>query len=138
MEEVPDKTTIGRQLIGGTETILVVEDDEKLRHLHEIVLTQYGYEVILAQDGEEASNKFLGNKDRIQLVLLDMIMPKKNGKAVYEEIKRIKPQTKILFLSGYTADRIDKEMMLNDKVNLINKPVSPKHLLSKLRDLLDV
>ena len=137
-EEVPDKTTIGQQLIGGTETILVAEDDEKLRNLYETVLTQYGYEVILAQDGEEAINKFLGNKDSIQLVLLDMVMPKKNGKAVYEEIRRIKPQTKILFLSGYTADRIDKEMMLKDKVNLINKPVSPKNLLWKLRATLDV
>jgi signal transduction histidine kinase len=74
---------------GGTETILVTEDNEKIRKLFEVILKTQGYKVILAQDGEEAIEKFIENKDKIHLVLLDMIMPKKSGKEVYDEIKRL-------------------------------------------------
>jgi DNA-binding NtrC family response regulator len=123
-------------LSGGTETILVAEDNEKLRKLSEIILKQYGYKVILAEDGEDSIEKFIENQDRIHLVLLDMIMPKKSGKAVYDEIKRIKPNVKVIFVSGYTADRIDKESMVGENVDFLFKPVSPKDLLGKIRDML--
>lgn len=124
-------------LSGGTETILVTEDDEKLRRLSEIILKQQGYKVILAQNGEEAIEKFIENKDSIHLVLLDMIMPKKSGKEVYYAMKMIKPAMKIIFISGYTADRMDKEILAEKNVNFIFKPVSPKDLLRKVRDVLD-
>ncbi len=129
-------TTIESVLSGGTETILVAEDNEKLRKLSEIILKQYGYKVILAEDGEDSIEKFIENQDRIHLVLLDMIMPKKSGKAVYDEIKRIKPNVKVIFVSGYTADRIDKESMVGENVDFLFKPVSPKDLLGKIRDML--
>ena len=122
---------------GGIETILVTEDDEKLRKLSEIILNQHGYKVILAQDGQEGIDKFIENKDRIHLVMLDMIMPKKCGKEVYDEIKRVKPDMKVIFLSGYTADRIDKESLVEENMNFIYKPVSPKELLRKVREVLD-
>jgi len=122
---------------GGTETILVAEDDERLRSLSEIVLTQNGYKVILAQNGEEAIEKFLANKERIQLLLLDMIMPKKSGKDVYDEIKRLKPDIKVIFVSGYTADRIDKDSLVGENVDFMFKPVLPKDLLRHVREMLD-
>ena len=122
---------------GGTETILVVEDNEKLRKLSEIIFKQHGYEVIIAQDGQEGMEKFIENKDRIRLVLLDMIMPKKSGKEVYDEIKRIKPDMKVIFVSGYTADRIDKESLIGENVDFIFKPVLPKYLLRKVREMLE-
>ena len=127
---------IESSLSGGTETILVTEDNEKLRKLSEIILKQHGYKVILAEDGEESIEKFIENKDRIHLVLLDMIMPKKSGKEVYDEIKRIKPDVKVIFVSGYTADRIDKESMVGENVDFLFKPVLPKDLLRKIRDML--
>ena len=94
------------------------------------------YKVILAQNGEEAIEKFLANKERIQLLLLDM-MPEKSGIEVYEEIKSIKPDTKVIFVSDYTADRMNKEILAEKYVNFIFKPVSPKDLLRRIRDVLD-
>ena len=121
----------------ATETILVAEDNEKLRKLSETILSQQGYKVILAPDGQEAIEKYIENKERIHLILLDMIMPKKSGKEVYDEILIIKPDMKVIFVSGYTADRIDKESLRGDNVDFIFKPVQPKHLLRKIREMLD-
>jgi two-component system, cell cycle sensor histidine kinase and response regulator CckA len=129
----PKETT----LLMGSETILVAEDDDKLRKLSEVVLTGNGYKVILAGDGEEAIRKFVDNKDQIQLAIVDMIMPKKGGKEVFDEIIRIKPDVKVLFSSGYTADRIDNIDLLRDNLNFITKPVLPGALLQKVRDILD-
>ncbi len=87
-EETPDKPANEPPPEQGTETVLVAEDDEKVRTLSEIVLSQNGYKVILAHDGQDAINKFVANKERIRLVILDMIMPKKSGKEVYDEIRK--------------------------------------------------
>ena len=121
----------------GNETILVAEDDAALRKLFSTVLQAYGYKVILAKDGEEAISKFMDNKDRIQLVMLDMIMPKKSGKEVYDRITQIRPDIKTLFSSGYTADRIHKDSRPKGGFDFIMKPVSPKDLLKKIREVLD-
>ena len=135
-EEVTVKT-IESLPSGGTETILVTEDDDKLRKLSEIVLKQYGYEVIPARDGEEAIEKFIENRDRIHLVLLDVIMPKKSGKEAYDAIRRVKRDMKVIFLSGYTADRMDKKILAEKNVKFIFKPLSPKDLLREVRAMLD-
>ncbi|MBI5749612.1 MAG: PAS domain S-box protein [Nitrospinae bacterium] len=84
---------------GGTETVLVAEDDRAVRKLTRSILERFGYKVIMVEDGEDAIEKFMENKEEIQLLLLDVIMPKKNGKEVYEEIKKINPGIKTLFLS---------------------------------------
>jgi two-component system cell cycle sensor histidine kinase/response regulator CckA len=135
-EEINVKT-VESSSASGTETILVAEDDEKLRKLSDIILKQQGYKVILAQNGEEAIKLFIENKDGINLVLLDMIMPKKSGREVYDEIKKVKPDIKVIYLSGYTADRIDKESFKGENVDFIFKPVSPKDLFKKVRDMLN-
>ncbi|HTZ19222.1 MAG TPA: PAS domain S-box protein, partial [Dissulfurispiraceae bacterium] len=98
-----------QQIAGGNETILVVEDDEALRLLFEAVLVPCGYKVLAARNGEEAVRKFAENKDDIQLVVMDMIMPKKSGMEACEEIQKICPDVKILFSSGYTADKITQD-----------------------------
>ena len=122
---------------GGTETVLVAEDDQAVRKLTMNVLERFGYKVIAAEDGEEAIKKFKENKKEIQLLLLDVIMPKKNGKEVYEEIKKINPRIKTIFLSGYTANLIHKKGILEEGLNFMLKPVSPKELLKKVRETLD-
>ncbi len=134
--EVPARPVVHLP-VGGTEVILVAEDDDRLRKLSKIVLTQHGYEIILARDGQEALDKFIENKDRIQLVLLDMGMPQKSGKEALNEIRRIKPDMKSIFLSGYTADRLNKDSLHDEDINLLFKPVSPKDLLRKVREILD-
>jgi PAS domain S-box-containing protein len=127
----------GASLTGGTETVLVAEDDEMIRNLTRSVLTEFGYRVIEAKDGDDAVRVFGDNRDRIDLLLLDVIMPRKNGKAAYEEIRRIRPGIKALFMSGYSADIISKEGILEKGISFISKPVSPTELLLKVREVLD-
>lgn len=123
--------------VGGTETVLVAEDDKALRKLIKTVLDEFGYKVIDAVDGEDAVEKFMENKDRIDLLVFDVVMPKKNGKEAYEEIKKINPRVKALFTSGYTSNIIHKKGILEEGINFILKPVSPKELLRKVREILD-
>jgi PAS domain S-box-containing protein len=122
---------------GGTEAILLAEDDEEVRKLTKTVLDGFGYKVIEAVDGEDAIKKFMDDKDKIQLLILDVIMPKKNGKEAYNEIKKTKPNIKALFTSGYTADIIQKKGLLEEGLNFIPKPISPRELLRKVREALD-
>jgi signal transduction histidine kinase len=122
---------------GGTETILVAEDDRALRRLSKDILEKNGYTVIEAVDGDDAISKFRENKQNIHLLLMDVIMPKKNGKDVYEEIKKIRSDIKALFLSGYTADHIQTKGVLEEGINFIFKPVSVHTLLRKVRESLD-
>ena len=81
-------------ILGGVETILLAEDDAEVRKLTKNVLEEFGYTVIEAEDGEEALNKFTGNEDSVRLLLLDVMMPKKNGREVYKEIRRTHPAMK--------------------------------------------
>ena len=120
---------------GGTETILVAEDDEATRNLDRKVLEAYGYHVIEAYDGEDAIAKFKEHRDRVGLLLLDSIMPKKNGKEVYEEVIRIKPGLKVLFTSGYTAETFSD--LETKEFRFIAKPILPTQLLKMIREVLD-
>lgn len=122
---------------GGTETILLAEDNEDVRVLSKKLLEEYGYQVIDAIDGEDAVNKFNENKDTISLIIIDVIMPKKSGKEAIDEIKRIKPDVKVLFTSGYTSDIISRKGILEEGMDFISKPVTPCKLLAKIRELLD-
>lgn len=122
---------------GGTETILIAEDDPAVRRLMQSTLEQYGYSVIEAEDGEDAVAKFEAHRDEIRLVVLDVVMPKKNGKEAYDVIRRINSGVKVLFSSGYTADIIHKKGVLDEGLNFISKPVTPYHLLEKIRTILD-
>jgi len=122
----------------GTETILVAEDDRILMKITRAVLSDFGYTVIEAVDGEEAVQKFRENRDKIRLLLLDLIMPKKNGRETYEEIRKITPEIKAIFLSGYSADLLREKMSFeNGEGNLLHKPISPMALLKKVREVLD-
>ena len=125
------------ELHTGNELILVAEDEPAVRELVEGILTRFGYRVLLAGDGEEAVAKFNLYRDEIGLVLLDMIMPKLSGKAAYDEICRLKPGTRVLFTSGYTADVIKSKGELGPDTELIMKPVHPLLLLRKVREQLD-
>jgi CheY-like chemotaxis protein len=122
---------------GGTETLLLAEDDKDARGLTKTVLELHGYKVLEAVDGEDAVRVFNENKEKIKMIILDVIMPKKDGRAAYEEIKKIVPEIKSLFLSGYTADIINKRGILDTELNFVSKPVSPPDLLRKIREILD-
>ncbi len=120
---------------GGTETILLAEDDTAARNLTRQILETFGYTVIEAMDGEVAVKKFMAHQDRIDLVILDVIMPRKNGKEAYRDICRIQPDIRCLFTSGYTADIFDEEE--RRLISFIPKPIIPTLLLKKIREVLD-
>jgi PAS domain S-box-containing protein len=121
----------------GTETVLVAEDDDCLRELSGTLLRESGYTVIPARDGQEAVDLFREHAGTIKMVLLDMIMPKMSGRDAFQEIRRINADVKALFLSGYTADNIAENDGLIRQADLINKPVVPRDLLTKVREVLD-
>lgn len=122
---------------GGAEKVLIVEDNNEVRNLIKVILTKAGYTVIVATDGEDAIRVFLENRDQIQLLLLDVIMPKKNGKEVYAEIKRLNPHVKTIFISGYDASIIHEKGVLREDLHFIEKPILPNELLQKTREVLD-
>jgi two-component system cell cycle sensor histidine kinase/response regulator CckA len=119
---------------GGAETVLLAEDDEYVRKSDKEILENFGYNVIEAVDGEEAIEKFTRHGDEIDMLILDVIMPKKNGREVYETVKSIRPDIKAVFMSGYTADVIIRKKLLDEKMHFVEKPVSPKVLLTKMRE----
>jgi two-component system, cell cycle sensor histidine kinase and response regulator CckA len=96
-----------------------------------------GYNVLEAIDGEDAIQKFMEHKDLIDLLILDVVMPKKNGKEVYIHLRVIKPNIKALFTSGYTGDVVIDKGIYDDTVDFISEPLSPNGLLLKAREVLD-
>jgi CheY-like chemotaxis protein len=122
---------------GGNETVLVAEDDKSLRELNRRVLESFGYHVITAVDGEEAILTYMENSEGIDLLMLDMIMPKKNGKEVAEAVRKVSPGIKVLFASGYSMDAISAEEMAESSFDFIRKPFQSKNLLLKVREVLD-
>ena len=111
----------------------MAEDDCDVRKFITHTLRDFGYQVIEAMDGEDAVRKFAEHQDRIQLVILDVVMPKMNGKEVYQEICKLKDGMPALFSSGYTADIINKRGVLDEGINFISKPMTPHDLLAKVR-----
>jgi PAS domain S-box-containing protein len=123
--------------VGGTETVLLAEDDKTVRELSRTVLADYGYSVVIAENGEDAVRVFAEQRGRIHLVILDVVMPKMTGGEVYQEIKKMRPDVKALFLSGYTADAVHIQRLLSDGVDFVRKPIAPTEFLNKVRQILD-
>ncbi|HOV90652.1 MAG TPA: response regulator [Syntrophorhabdaceae bacterium] len=119
----------------GCETILLAEDNDEVRELIIQILHDFGYKVIPASDGEEAIEIFKKNKE-IDLLLFDSVMPRKNGREAYEEIKKIDPKVKVLFTSGYTKDIILNKGIEDHEFNFIAKPIKPLELLRKIKETL--
>lgn len=122
---------------GGPETVLLAEDDATVRELMKAVLGEAGYTVLAAVDGLDAVRLFRQQPETVHLVILDVIMPGMNGKAVYDELRKIRPQVKVLFCSGYASDIIHKKGILEDGFNFISKPVTPQAFLKAVRRVLD-
>jgi DNA-binding NtrC family response regulator len=122
---------------GGTETILLAEDEVTVRELHKMILEEAGYGVVEAVDGQDAIDKFMEHIAEVDILVADVIMPKIDGKSLYEEIRKIRPDMKVLFMSGYTKDIIVARGILENLFNYITKPVKSFELLKSVRDILD-
>ncbi len=121
----------------GSETILVAEDNPEVRRLVTTVLTDYGYTVIEAVDGVDAVQKFRARAEDVDLLLLDVVMPRKTGRDAYDEIRKIRPNVKTIFTSGYTADHIRQRGIADKDFLLLTKPLAPADLLTQIRAVLD-
>ncbi len=124
------------QILSGKEMILVAEDNPEVMQFMRDALSRYGYRVIEAVDGEEAITLYRNNPD-VKLLILDSVMPKKNGREVYEALQMKNPEIKVLFTSGYTEDVILAKGIEDKVFDFIPKPLSLQALLQKIRDILD-
>lgn len=94
-------------------------------------------EIISASDGEDGIAKFNENITKINLIVSDVIMPRKGGKELYDYVKKKLPNIGFLFISGYTADVLHKNFILDEKINFLSKPFSPNEIINKVREILD-
>jgi PAS domain S-box-containing protein len=120
----------------GTETVLLAEDDAPVRHALATLLARFGYEVILAVNGADAVDQFRSHQDRIRLVVMDVVMPVMNGKEAYEAMKQSCPDVRVLFISGYADDVVERHGGLGS--DLLMKPAAPFDFLSKVRAMIAI
>jgi two-component system cell cycle sensor histidine kinase/response regulator CckA len=130
-----EESKITAPLVGGVETLLVVEDEETVRMFMKKILERAGYKVIIADNGEDAMAKF-SEHDDISLVLSDVVMPRRNGREMLDEMKKIKPGVKAVFISGYAADMMKNRGMFEEAAEFITKPFKKNDLLQKIREVL--
>jgi PAS domain S-box-containing protein len=123
---------------GGTETILLVEDEHPVRELVASILQKYGYDILQAATGAEAVEVWRKNKDKIALLLTDLIMPGgMNGRELAETLWVEHPKLKVIFTSGYSADIVGRDFKLESDTNFLQKPYHPQALALNVRRCLD-
>jgi PAS domain S-box-containing protein len=121
----------------GNETILLVEDEEQILSLFKESLEEYGYRVLATARPEEALTFCEEHRGPIHLLITDVVMPSLNGKELGERIVKLKPEIKILYMSGYTTDIVTHRGILTDGVNFIQKPFQIRDLAIRIRDILE-
>jgi len=125
-------------ITGGSETILVGENDEYIRNFVREILEACGYRIIEAADGNDVIEESKENGNDVHLLILDIIMPKKNGKDACNEINSGNGNnTKVIFISGYTADFIQTHTGSGEEITFLHKPIDINTLLSEVRRVLD-
>jgi two-component system cell cycle sensor histidine kinase/response regulator CckA len=121
----------------GTETVLVVEDEEMIRQIICVALAEYGYTALPAKDGEEAWEVCLGAQGPIHLLLSDVVLPGMSGRESAKRLVSNRPEMRVLYMSGYTANAIVHHGVLEPGLAFLQKPFAPVVLLRKVREILD-
>ncbi|MFH0823768.1 MAG: response regulator, partial [Pseudomonadota bacterium] len=138
VQEIEQDPALTQQIPAfGTETILVVDDEESIRKLGEEMLRMAGYKVLMATNGIEALEVYRFKQDRIALVLLDLMMPEMGGKQCLEELLKINPGVRVVVASGYSANGPTKEALGAGAKAFINKPYNMGQVLTVVRTVLD-
>ncbi|MBU5612112.1 cache domain-containing protein [Geomonas azotofigens] len=132
-----ESVTVDESVHGGEETLLLVEDDAVIRGMVRELLQDFGYRVITAVDGVDAVEKFQGAGGNVAMIIMDVIMPRMNGRDAYQAISALSPGVKVIFMSGYTADIITDTLTMGDPRHFISKPIKINELLARVRELLD-
>jgi CheY-like chemotaxis protein len=135
-QEAVKEKEIGEKLIRGTETVLLVDDEDIIIDVGKDILKTLGYKVLLARGGEEALIVYKKNQDKIDMVILDMIMPDMGGGETYDKLKEINPDIKVLLSSGYSIDGQANEILERGCDGFIQKPYKTGELSKKIWEVL--
>ena len=135
--ETPAVSVPEQNPVSGSETVLLVEDDDAVRNIVRAALAAQGYQMLIAASGEEALEIAKGHSGSIDLLITDMVLPKMNGREVARRFHRRHPESVVLFTSGYTDIALHEPGEPDKHVHFIGKPFTPAALASRVRELLD-
>jgi CheY-like chemotaxis protein len=121
----------------GRETLLLVEDEPLILRMAKRVLSELGYTVLSASDGLEALQVLERHAGDVQLLITDVVMPKMSGRELASRVTALRPEIKVLYSSGYAADEIGEDGVIEDGINFLAKPYVPSRLADAVRDVLD-
>lgn len=133
---VEDKGEVAADLTGAGG-ILLVEDEDAVRTFSARALKNKGYNVIEARSGEEALEKLISDGDKIDLVVSDVVMPQMDGPTLIREIRKTRPDLKVIFISGYTEDRLREQFEAGEVIQFLSKPFTLKQLAQKVKDVIE-
>ncbi|NIA14261.1 MAG: response regulator [Nitrospiraceae bacterium] len=132
VKQAPERAAVE----GGHETILLAEDDELVRALIVRILSGAGYNLLVARDGEEAIDLFEQHHADVDLAVLDVVMPKKGGRAVFDRIRALRPGVGVLFCSAYSMDFLDADALPDENFEFLRKPCGATEMLRAVRSML--
>jgi signal transduction histidine kinase/ActR/RegA family two-component response regulator/ligand-binding sensor protein len=136
-KEVQKVVKTAEEYIGGTETVLLVDDEAFILEVGRDLLEAMGYRVLIARDGKEGVAVYQKNRDEIDIVILDMVMPYMSGSEIYERLKEINPDIKVLLASGFSIDGEATEILDRGCNGFIQKPFRINELMEKIGEILD-
>jgi CheY-like chemotaxis protein len=136
-EETPETDLRAKTSLQGSETVLLVEDEEMVRTLGERTLRNHGYQVLSAAHGPAALDLMDRHSGSIELLLTDVVMPQMSGKELADVVSQRHPTVKVLYMSGYTDDTIVDHGVLQQGVSLLQKPFTPGGMARRVREVLD-
>ncbi len=135
-KKVVQKEDLNREALKGSETILLIDDEDIIIDIGGQILERLGYRALIARSGKEAIEIYRTNKNKINIVILDMIMPDMGGGETYDRLKKINPEIKVLLSSGYSINGQAAEIMNRGCNGFIQKPFNVEQLSRKIRDIL--
>jgi two-component system cell cycle sensor histidine kinase/response regulator CckA len=136
-EKISQEEPLPKELLKGAETLLIVDDEEMIIDTCKQLLEEMGYKVLIAKSGKDALEIYEKNKDEIDIVILDMIMPDMGGGETYDKLKEINPKIKVLLASGYSINGQASEILARGCNGFIQKPFHMKNLSHKIKEILE-
>jgi len=132
-----ENTSNSNITIDSDIAVLLVEDEDSVRGFVEFILKEIGYQVFSASNGDDGFQMFLEHKKDIELLIVDVIMPGLSGKDLVNKIKKIEPDIKHIYMSGYTDDVLGKHGIVSDEINIIQKPFTRESFLTRIRQIIN-